>query len=77
MIAEKDDVYKRFPIPLINRLEKHLLVMSTGLTEHQADLVKELRKWVAKFSKAKNEYSPQERYILHNLKNYIPVQLLP
>ena len=61
VVAEKDVVYKRFPIPLINRLEKHLLVMSTGLTEDQARLVKKLEDWVELFSEAKLEFSLDER----------------
>ncbi|XP_046860850.1 E3 ubiquitin-protein ligase rnf213-alpha-like [Xenia sp. Carnegie-2017] len=60
VIAEKDDVYKRFPIPLINRLEKHLLVMSTGLTKPQTVLVKELKDWVERFSTVKLENSAQK-----------------
>ena len=62
VVAEKDDVYERFPIPLINRLEKHLLVMSTGLTERQAHFAKELEDWVKLFSDAKPEYLSGERY---------------
>ncbi|XP_046861659.1 E3 ubiquitin-protein ligase RNF213-like [Xenia sp. Carnegie-2017] len=60
VIAEKDDVYQRFPIPLINRLEKHLLVMSTGLTKHQKYLVEELKKWVIRFSTMTTKKSSQE-----------------
>ena len=33
LIAEDKDVYEKFPIPLINRLEKHYLGMETMLTE--------------------------------------------
>jgi len=33
LIAEDLDVYEKFPIPLINRLEKHYLGMETILTE--------------------------------------------
>ncbi len=62
VIAEKDVVYQRFPIPLINRLEKHLIVMSTALTEHQSRLVKELENWVQLFSEAKPQYSSAERW---------------
>ena len=54
VVAEKDDVYERFPIPLINRLEKHLLVMSTGLNERQARLVEQLKEWVELFSETKS-----------------------
>ena len=61
VVAEKDVVYQRFPIPLINRLEKHLLVMSTGLTERQASLVDKLEEWVGRFSEAKPEYLSGKR----------------
>ena len=33
LIAEDKDVYEKFPIPLINRLEKHYLGMETMLSE--------------------------------------------
>jgi hypothetical protein len=62
VVAEKDVVYQRFPIPLINRLEKHLLVMSTGLTKRQAGLVKDLEDWVKLFSEAKPVHLSGERY---------------
>ena len=35
--------------------------MSTGLTEDQADLVKEMEDWVKSFSEAKLEFSVDER----------------
>lgn len=60
-MAEKDVVYQRFPIPLINRLEKHFLVMSTHLNPCEAQLVKELNDWVQMFSDAKSEHVHQER----------------
>ncbi|CAH3163087.1 unnamed protein product, partial [Porites evermanni] len=50
VIAEKDEVYNRFPIPLINRMEKHFLVMSSGLTEAQKNVTKELQAWVEEFA---------------------------
>ncbi|XP_022806306.1 E3 ubiquitin-protein ligase RNF213-like [Stylophora pistillata] len=50
IIAEKDGVYNKFPIPLINRLEKHFLVMSSGLTELQKELSWELESWVQDFA---------------------------
>ena len=62
VVAEKDVVYQRFPIPLINRLEKHLLVMSTHLTKEQEDLVKNLQGWVETFSAAKQE-GREDRYV--------------
>ncbi len=49
-MAEKDVVYDKFPIPLINRLEKHFLAMSTLLSEEQMEVVKELEVWAKKFA---------------------------
>ena len=51
VIAEKDVVYNEYPIPLINRLEKHFLVTSTSLTADQNELVKKLKNWVNAFAK--------------------------
>ena len=51
VIAEKDVVYNEYPIPLINRLEKHLLVTSTSLTATQKELVKKVKNWVNAFAK--------------------------
>ena len=59
VIAEKDVVYSKFPIPLINRLEKHYLVTSTSLTPAQSRVVEELREWVTKFSAVQTP--PHER----------------
>ncbi|KAM3876274.1 LOW QUALITY PROTEIN: E3 ubiquitin-protein ligase rnf213-alpha-like [Diretmus argenteus] len=49
VIEEKEVVYKQFPIPLINRLEKHYLDINTVLRNEQKDTVKELQKWVDDF----------------------------
>ncbi|XP_053396017.1 E3 ubiquitin-protein ligase rnf213-alpha-like [Mercenaria mercenaria] len=50
VIAEKDTVYKKFPIPLINRLEKHFLTINTMLTEKQRLLASKLEQWARDFS---------------------------
>ncbi|KAK3585587.1 hypothetical protein CHS0354_036774 [Potamilus streckersoni] len=50
VVAEKDVVYKKFPIPLINRLEKHYLTANTVLTREQRQLAEELEKWAKDFS---------------------------
>ncbi|XP_028310203.1 E3 ubiquitin-protein ligase rnf213-alpha [Gouania willdenowi] len=49
VIEERDVVYKEFPIPLINRLEKHYLDTNTVLGTEQKRNVKELEKWVEIF----------------------------
>ena len=50
MVAEDKDVYENFPIPLINRLEKHYLGMDTILENKYRDLVEELELWMQEFS---------------------------
>ena len=50
VVAEKTVVYEKFPIPLINRLEKHFLAMSTILTPDQITVVKKLEQWAQEFS---------------------------
>ncbi|KAL3881517.1 hypothetical protein ACJMK2_027949 [Sinanodonta woodiana] len=64
VVAEKDVVYKKFPIPLINRLEKHYLTANTVLTRDQSELAEELQKWAEDFS---TETTPM--YIPRNEKN--------
>lgn len=49
VVAEKEIVYSKFPIPLINRLEKHFLNISTMLSEVQVQLAQNLNKWAEQF----------------------------
>lgn len=49
VVAEKNIVYSKFPIPLINRLEKHFLNISTMLSEVQVCLAQKLEKWAEQF----------------------------
>ncbi|XP_060127041.1 E3 ubiquitin-protein ligase RNF213-like [Zootoca vivipara] len=55
VIEEKEVVYKQFPIPLINRLEKHYLDINTVLDKRQRDTVEELKKWVDSFTAVETE----------------------
>ena len=50
MVARRDDVVERFPIPLINRLEKHYLAQSTILTADQKNMSEELNTWASQFA---------------------------
>ncbi|XP_067403324.1 E3 ubiquitin-protein ligase RNF213 isoform X3 [Emydura macquarii macquarii] len=71
VIEEKEVVYKHFPIPLINRLEKHYLDINTVLDKRQRDIVEELKKWVNDFIAVdtekqfmdRQEYSPSDVFI--------------
>ncbi|XP_058848399.1 E3 ubiquitin-protein ligase rnf213-alpha-like isoform X1 [Acipenser ruthenus] len=57
VIEEKEVVYKQFPIPLINRLEKHYLDINTILKSDQKQIVEKLRKWVDVFVAVDNQQS--------------------
>lgn len=64
VIAERDVVYSKFPIPLINRLEKHYLVTSASLTSQQRLVVERLQEWVARFSHVNIPRHQQMRCVL-------------
>eukprot|EP00923_Selenidium_pygospionis_P053798 GHVN01093709.1.p1 GENE.GHVN01093709.1~~GHVN01093709.1.p1 ORF type:complete len:2403 (+),score=325.49 GHVN01093709.1:991-7209(+) len=49
LVAEVEDVMQRFPIPLINRVEKHYLGMETILDRKRCESVEVLRAWVKTF----------------------------
>ncbi|KAL1763808.1 E3 ubiquitin-protein ligase RNF213 isoform X1, partial [Sigmodon hispidus] len=70
VIEEKDVVYKQFPVPLINRLEKHYLDTFTMLEEWQKGIVRELEQWACEFADvktdqfiARHKYSPADVFI--------------
>uniref|UniRef100_A0A663EII0 RING-type E3 ubiquitin transferase n=1 Tax=Aquila chrysaetos chrysaetos TaxID=223781 RepID=A0A663EII0_AQUCH len=69
VIEEKDVVYKHFPIPLINRLEKHYLDISTVLDKGQRETVEELKKWVCEFTAANTEehFISKQKYSLSDV----------
>ncbi|XP_077863041.1 E3 ubiquitin-protein ligase rnf213-alpha-like [Saccoglossus kowalevskii] len=50
VVADKQAVYKRFPIPLINRLEKHFLSTTTMLTSDKLSIAKRLDTWAHDFA---------------------------
>ncbi|XP_071112725.1 E3 ubiquitin-protein ligase rnf213-alpha-like isoform X2 [Haliotis cracherodii] len=49
VVAEKQKVYEEFPIPLINRLEKHFLTLNNMMSPEQIDLSHKLEKWAVDF----------------------------
>ncbi|KAG7242861.1 hypothetical protein INR49_018116 [Caranx melampygus] len=55
VIEEREVVYKQFPIPLINRLEKHYLDIQTVLKTEQRRMVDELKDWVRLFVSLKSQ----------------------
>ena len=50
VVADKETVQERFPTPLINRLEKHCLTMSTVLSEEGAIISDQLSVWAKDFA---------------------------
>lgn len=60
VIEEKEVVYEQFPIPLINRLEKHYLDIHTVLTNEQREIAKQLEKWVNGFVTLSSHYSEKQ-----------------
>eukprot|EP00092_Neocalanus_flemingeri_P023314 GFUD01025278.1.p1 GENE.GFUD01025278.1~~GFUD01025278.1.p1 ORF type:complete len:2291 (+),score=510.26 GFUD01025278.1:413-6874(+) len=62
LVAEDKDVYSRFPIPLINRLEKHFLGMETILQHGFTNLVDKLRLWVRSFCEVDIPAYKQNKY---------------
>ncbi|VTJ74162.1 Hypothetical predicted protein [Marmota monax] len=70
VIEEKNVVYEQFPVPLINRLEKHYLDISSVLQGWQKSIVQELTQWAEDFADVKahqflagHKYSPADVFI--------------
>ncbi|XP_069055826.1 E3 ubiquitin-protein ligase RNF213 isoform X2 [Pleurodeles waltl] len=55
VIEEKEIVYEQFPIPLINRLEKHYLDINTVLSRSHRSVVQLLENWVEDFTNLKTD----------------------
>ena len=55
MIAEKRTVYSKFPIPLINRLEKHFVLTETILLKWQKEVYDKLMNWIKDFSEVRSD----------------------
>nr|XP_047126393.1 E3 ubiquitin-protein ligase RNF213 isoform X3 [Hydra vulgaris] len=66
VIADKENVYNTFPIPLINRLEKHFLTVLNGMEQSQIELAEKLKKWASDFSSINSlihEFKPSDSFI--------------
>ncbi|XP_067452688.1 E3 ubiquitin-protein ligase rnf213-alpha-like isoform X1 [Thunnus thynnus] len=62
VIEEKEVVYEQFPIPLINRLEKHYLDINTVLRDEQKGIARQLQKWVDDFISLSSQHSTEKQY---------------
>ncbi|XP_047126737.1 E3 ubiquitin-protein ligase rnf213-alpha isoform X2 [Hydra vulgaris] len=66
VIADRANVYNTFPIPLINRLEKHFLTLSNGMPPDKLKVVEKLKEWATHFSCVKStthEFRPSDSFI--------------
>ncbi|XP_047465467.1 E3 ubiquitin-protein ligase rnf213-beta [Mugil cephalus] len=50
VIEDQKKVYEHFPVPLINRLEKHRVDRSTDLETWQRSVLRKLKEWVKEFT---------------------------
>ena len=67
MVAEDRDVFENFPIPLINRLEKHYLGMDTILEDKYRDAMDDLEIWMSSFTEIN-----LAKFKLQKIKPYEP-----
>ena len=58
LVAERDVVYEKFPIPLINRMEKHFLAMESVLSPDQQIVVQRVSAWATQFA----EINPENHF---------------
>ncbi|GLD49869.1 E3 ubiquitin-protein ligase rnf213-alpha-like protein, partial [Lates japonicus] len=63
VIEEKEVVYEQFPIPLINRLEKHYLDINTVLRNEQKYIAGQLQEWVDAFVSLSSQHSTKKQYV--------------
>ena len=64
VVAEDKDVREKFPIPLINRLEKHFLGWDTLLIPDQRKIVEDLQTWTTQFAEVKFQlYEKGQKFI--------------
>ncbi|TNN72678.1 E3 ubiquitin-protein ligase rnf213-alpha [Liparis tanakae] len=57
VIEEREVVYKQFPIPLINRLEKHYLDIQTVIKTEQKRMVEDLEQWLRLFVRVSSQHT--------------------
>ncbi len=63
VVADKKNVYnpKKYPIPLVNRLEKHLLSIDSILNPKMKDIVKKINKWLEGITEISEKYAYSNR----------------
>ncbi|XDV44192.1 hypothetical protein PO909_012516 [Leuciscus waleckii] len=64
VVEDQEKVYRKFPVPLKNRLEKHKVDRSTDLTPWQHRVLVKLKQWVQEFSKVQQSESTEANFSL-------------
>ncbi len=59
VVADKNAVYntKKYPIPLVNRLEKHLLNLDSVLNEKMKQMIEALNVWCSDITRISEEFA--------------------
>ena len=71
VVADKKSVYnpKKYPIPLVNRLEKHILSIQSILNSKLKSIVRFIENWIIDFTAISEKYGQEMR---RTLKKLIP-----
>ncbi|XP_039521132.1 E3 ubiquitin-protein ligase rnf213-beta isoform X4 [Pimephales promelas] len=64
VVEDQEKVYRKFPVPLKNRLEKHKVDRSTDLTPWQHRVLGKLKQWVQEFSQVQQSESSEANFSL-------------
>ncbi|XP_077056473.1 E3 ubiquitin-protein ligase rnf213-beta isoform X2 [Siphateles boraxobius] len=64
VVEDQEKVYRKFPVPLKNRLEKHKVDRSTDLTPWQHRVLGKLKQWVQEFSKVQQSEFTEANFTL-------------
>lgn len=63
VVEDQKKVYEHFPMPLINRLEKHRVDRSTDLEAWQHRVLHKLREWVKEFSGEDSDFNMSDIFV--------------
>ena len=65
IVADKKSVYnpKKYPIPLVNRLEKHLLSVESILNDKMKLIVKDINQWTSELTKISARFGCDKRQL--------------
>lgn len=63
VVEDQKKVYEHFPMPLINRLEKHKVDRSTDLEPWQHRVLSKLKEWVKEFAGEALDFKPSDIFV--------------